>query len=115
MADKVTSLDALLLQTYGVQSYPVVNRLVDTVGITPIQIASNNPRRIALNIVNLSVNSVYLMIDNRVSSTRGFYLGPGGGTLALIWRDDTHLLLHEWWAIAGAADSEILVLEELLV
>lgn len=110
MADK-KSLDELLQAEYGFRSVPRVNRTASQAATTVTKIMNNNPKRVYANIVNLGSNDVYIMIDNAVSSSRGIYVSPNGGSVTLKWRDDFHLLEHEWYAIAITAASNLLVLE----
>ncbi len=108
------SLDQLLQDQFGVQSSPRINPLVDQVGLTAVRIVPNNPNRVGLTIVNISAASIWILIDNSVSGTHGILLAANGGSFALNWQDDLHLLIWEWYAIASGAASDILVIEEIL-
>lgn len=108
---KIKSLHELLMGFYGIETVPKINRTASSVGVTATKICTNNPKRAYLTIVNLSVNDIYLLIDNSVSSSKGIYLSPNGGSFVLRWVEDFDLLEHEWYAVAGGAASAILVIE----
>lgn len=111
--EPVKSLNELIAQQMGVDTRPVVSN--PSIGTTAERILSNNANRVALTFVNLSANTIYLMIDDGVSPTRGIRLDSGGGSASLTWQYDMHILLWEWWAIASGASSELLVIEERII
>ena len=112
--DKVNSLSELIKNTYGVEVSSVVNKTVSEIGATVTKIVNNNPKRVSLLIVNLSDNDVHIMIDNQVSSSRGIYLAPGGGAVNFDWSTDFTLISHDWFGIAAAAASPLLIVEGVL-
>lgn len=114
MADK-TSLDELLQAEFGFRSSPIINRTTSSIATTATKLMNNNPKRVYATIVNVSANDVYIMLDNTVSSSRGIFLSPNGGSTVLKWREDFHLLSHEWYAIAIGAAADILVIEGVII
>lgn len=107
---KTQTLDELLTNEYGVNTHPEVNPMTSLAGVTATQVAPNNPNRVGFNIINLGTASVYVFTSNLVSANLGFLLSPNGGALNLDWRVDFALISNEWWAIAIAAPSQLLVL-----
>lgn len=110
---KIKSLDALIEDQLGVNTRPVDTN--PSIGTTAQKILSNNANRVAVTFINLSANTIYILNDNLVSSTRGIRLGSGGGSVSLTWEYDMHILLWEWHAIASAANSELLIIEEIII
>lgn len=76
-----------------------------TVGLTPLRIVDNNPEALALSIINLGTEGVYLAPSDLVSSSRGIFLESGGGLFSLNVRDDQGLPAREWWAVAETSSS----------
>lgn len=103
-------LSDLLREQLGVNTRPVISE--STIGTSNSKVLSNDPNRVALTFINLSANTIYLMIDNLVSTTRGIRLDSGGGSVSFTWQYDMHLLLYEWHAVASDASSQLLVIEE---
>ena len=113
MAERIKSLDELIRSQLGVNTRPVDSN--PDIGTTAQKVLSNNPNRVALTFVNLSANTMYILNDNNVSSKRGIRLSSGGGSVSFTWEYDMHIILWEWHAIATAANSELLVIEELII
>lgn len=105
------SLAKLLRDQFGVRTRAVENALVSSVGTTATKVAGNNPRRLALTIVNLSTNAMYVSLTSDVASTRGIRLSAGGGSVTLTWNEDFQTVGWEWWAVAAGVSSAIYVLE----
>jgi len=107
------SLASFIKKRYGVNTHSRTNRMGGVCGLAAAQLCPNDPNRLALLIVNLSVNIVYLSFDNLVGPAHGIYLGANGGYLALNWQDDLETLSREVWGIATGAGSAVYVLETL--
>ena len=105
------SLAAAIEAEIGGPTEPRVNPVTSSVGTSVARIASANPNRFALTIVNLGAVAIYVAPDNAPSSTRGIRLAPSGGALTLNWRDDFQLAGWDWFAIADAAATAIFVME----
>lgn len=114
MADKkAPTLDDLLKNEFGVDTYQGPGTGVVSVGTTATKVCQLNPNRVGLTFINNSINTIYLFTDNSVSSSRGIQLAGGGGSISFNWRDDLVLNAQEWFGIAPAGPSNIFVLEVL--
>lgn len=85
----------------------LVNIIDETIGTTPTQVLAADPEMVALVLINLSVNTIMIHIDNDVSTTKGFRLGASGGNLVFKLKDDFALLMQQIWAVSSAANSEL--------
>ncbi|MEM2990160.1 MAG: hypothetical protein QXQ02_03145 [Halobacteria archaeon] len=88
-----------------------VNPLVRIVVTTPVRILDNNPNRLAWTIFNLGSGYVMLGFDREISSTRGIYLGSGGGGVNFLWSEEFELVGWELYALAELDDTPIYVIE----
>lgn len=104
-------LHEMINALFGVKTIPRINPEVTQVDIVVTKILPYNPRRLSFVIFNLSGNSVYISPFRSVSATNGIYLAANGGSASLIWDRDFELCCYEWFATAGANDSEIFILE----
>jgi hypothetical protein len=95
------------------QSNVVINPL--SLGTTPVRVLDNNPSRFQFVIVNLSPNNVYVGFDNQVSSSRGVRVAPNGGDFRMIWTEDLDITTWEFYAVADADNSDILVIQFVLL
>ena len=107
------TLVELLREKLGVATFDNDNPEIASVGTTAALVFRQNPNRIGFYIVNLSLNAMYAGPFSNPSSTRGFYLGPNGGSLTVDWREDGHLPGREWWIVADGAGSNLLSIELL--
>jgi len=105
------TLTDLLRERFGVETYPRINPVTSTVGTSVELVAGANPNRLALVMVNLSVNEIFVLPDRAVSSSRAIRLGPTGGFLSIVWDEDFHVVAWDWYAIATGVASPIMVLE----
>lgn len=78
-----------------------------SVGTSPTKIVGNDPDALALTIINLGANTVYLRPANNPSSTAGIQINASGGSISLTVRDDLTLPGREWWGIADTAASDV--------
>lgn len=92
-----------------------INAEVAAVGVTATRFLRQRPHRAAWLIVNLSTANIYIGLTPDVSSTKGILVGPSGGNVILRWKDDYSLTAMEWYAIADAAASTVLIVETLLL
>lgn len=105
-------LIALLEEKLGTKAVPRFNPLnLASIGAAVVRVLGNNPNRYSWVFVNLSPNTIYLHLDNTVSSSRGFLVGPNGGSLSAQWEEDFELVSNEWFAIASGPASAFLVYE----
>jgi len=105
------TLADLLRERFGVETYPRVNPVTDTVGTSVQMVAGANPNRLGLVMVNLSANEIFVLPERTVSPSRGIRLGPAGGFFSLVWDEDFHLVAWDWYGIATGPGSPIMVLE----
>ena len=99
----------------GVTIREAENPLVSSVGITDTIVAQNNPSRVALTIVNLSANGIYLRPKEPASASMGIFLAPNGGSMGVDMNDDYMLPTYEWHAIATGAASAIFSSESIIL
>jgi len=107
MVDQIRSVYELIAKEYGaeVSAEDPADNL--SIGVADLIICRNNPRRVALVIINLSVNVVYVKPGSIATTTSGIRLGAAGGSVSLNWQSDLHLPSLEWHAIASGAASAI--------
>lgn len=84
---------------------------IDVANIADQIWARNNPDRLFLAIINLSVNNIFIRPHEVASSTTGILLVPLGGFFSIIVRDDAILPIIEWHVSAAADASAIYSLE----
>ena len=99
---------------YEVKTSIVENPVITAAGAAAAIVFRNNPNRIAMVLINLSANSVYLGFSNQVSATNGFYIDKSGGFVSFNCWDDFILPTHEMWIIAPAGASNIYSVELLI-
>jgi len=95
----------------GIKTSVRINRIASAVGVTVLEIAPNAPSRLALLIVNLSVNDVYVGFDRDVSATKGIRLTPNGGIFSLQHDTDFDTVGYSIYGIASGAGSSVYVVE----
>lgn len=105
------TLQDIVERLFGVATTTYRNRELTSVGTSVVTILRNDPNRLAATIVNLSNSAVYVLDARTVSATNGIRISPGGGTATLIYDEDFHSTGWEWFAIADAAASAVLVRE----
>lgn len=96
-----------LLRTYGgLFTYEDSN---PSVGVTAVELVNNDPERVHLTIVNLSINTLVVAPFRDVTLTNGIVLAPSGGNITLNVREDLILPSLNWYAIAGGAASNVFI------
>lgn len=78
-----------------------------SVGTAATKIVGNDPDALALTIINLSANTIYLRPSNNPSATKGIQIDANGGSVSMNVRDDLTLPTRAWWALATAAASDV--------
>lgn len=104
-----------LRSLYGFDTDIRFNPVTDSVGVTPTQITRQNPNRAAIWITNLSAASLYVLPAKDVSSSKGIYVAPNGGTNIFQINDDFSIPTLAFYAIASLAASNILVQEVIML
>jgi len=95
------------------QANIVINAI--TLGTTPVRILDNNPSRFQFVFINLSPNNVYVGFDSQVSSAKGIRVAPNGGDFRMIWTEDLEIVTWEFFAVADNDNSNILVIQFVLL
>lgn len=101
----------LISRQFGIKTRVRENPLTSSIGINAERVVPSNPNRLALTVINLSANTIYLGFDNRVSSINGIYVAPNGGGISLIYDEDFEMVGYEIWGIATGTNSSIKVIE----
>lgn len=108
------SVHELIAQKWGVRTTEREDNVTAAVGTASELIARDDPTRLALLVVNLSGNTLFVRPRKPASTTIGIRISPNGGALSSNWEDDFTLPAKDWNAIAGGAASAIYVLEILI-
>jgi len=114
VTEKARSVYDLISMEYGCAvsiEDPTTNL---SIGVADLIIAQNSPRRVALVIINLSANVVYVKPGSPATTTSGIRLAPAGGSVSLNFKSDFHLPALEWHAIASGAASAIYITSVLV-
>jgi len=80
-----------------------------TVGVSSVLLLNNDPERVHLTIVNMSLNTVIVAPVQDVTLTNGIFLSGGGGSVTLNMREDLILPSLNWYAISDIAGSDVFV------
>ena len=104
----------LIAREFGVVTRVTRNPMVDEVMIAKTQILPNNPSRLGWTAVNLSANNIYIALDQDVASTHGILLTPSGGSVSVNYKEDFESVCWAAWAVAGADNSDIFIIEVLI-
>jgi hypothetical protein len=78
-----------------------------TLGVTPSRIVDNDPDALALTIINLGANTVYVMFDLNPTTTRGIQLNASGGFVSFNVNDDQTLPTRQWYGVTASGTSDI--------
>lgn len=97
----------LLKERFGIGTYTKASDPTATVGTSATEILDNDPNRLAVVIVNLSANDLYIGWDLDVDTDHGIYLSPSGGSFSITFEDDFMLPTQKMYALAGGAGSEV--------
>ena len=98
-------------QRLGTRTKSFENRLVSSIGTTAARVFPGDPDRLAWIFVNLSANAIYLVPGNDPSSTKGIYVAPNGGSVAMSADEDYELVGREFYGVAAGAGSNVYTLE----
>ncbi len=109
----MAKLDELIKDRFKFNTRPNINPLIDSLGTTPEKVFDNNPDRVALVIVNLSSNNIYLGFTRDVSANKGIIISPNGGSFSMVYDEDFHAVGWEIWGVASGLNSPIYCIEIL--
>jgi hypothetical protein len=109
------SLQNLLERIYGLKTFYKINAKADSIGTSVTTILSANPNRVSFLVVNLSTANLFMSPDNDVSSSKGIFVAPNGGSVILQWDVDFELVSQTWYAVASASSSDIYILENIII
>ncbi len=111
----VKSLALLIDEEFGTPTSPEINPERSDIGTSALTLFRLNPNRVAFHFVNLSTATMYIGPFADVSSSKGYRVGPGGGTLISRYQIDFHLVGMEWFVVATSANSNLFSLEIITV
>ena len=114
MPDRIQDVYDLLRAEYGVDAEILVNSEGVDIDTTDKVILKLNPRRVALMVMNLAANAVFIRPIDAATTSIGVRLDPNGGTMSLNWRDDFNMSAMEWHGISGTANQVFISIEVLL-
>jgi hypothetical protein len=114
MATVIRHLHDMVQNLYGVGTVHAVNNSVSGTAGAAVQVRPNNPRRLALTIVNLSANVIWVGPSNTVGIANGIWLAANGGSMSLTWDKDFELVCNDWWSLSAAGGDQLYVLEEMI-
>jgi len=81
-----------------------------SIGTTVGTVIDSDPDRLGLLVMNLSTNTVFVGIENNISSTNGIRLGPSGGSISFNVEDDGMILTRRIYGLATGAGSSVYTL-----
>lgn len=85
---------------------------VPSIGTTQSQIFGNDPERVSLLLINLSINTIYVGFDEAVGANKGIILEANGGYVSFNAKDDFILTTLQMNAVATGANSNLYVLTQ---
>ena len=103
------TINELVDREIGTPVRPVVNPLISSVGTSVLQLLRNDPNRVGWSLINLSPNAMFILHESSVSTTNGLRVSPNGGSAITRWKDDYHWLAWDWFIVADAAASGLLI------
>jgi len=104
------NLSELIEKRFGVKTRAVVSSIVSLAALGQL-VLNANPDRLALIIVNMSANDIYLAFDTQVTTTRGVFLAKGGGSMSLTVEEDFELVGYAIYGASAAYPSAIFAVE----
>ena len=81
-----------------------------TIGTSVSQVVGSDPDRLGLLLINLSANTVFVGLENTVSTTNEIRLGANGGSVSFNVTDDGMIQTRNMFAIASGAASAVYVI-----
>lgn len=93
------------------QGSTYIQETLSTIGLTRINLLSNNPNRVFWVAINESDSDVRLSTDPNISATSGWLLAAAGGVISMFWEQDGEGVGYAVYAIAAAVGKIIRVRE----
>jgi hypothetical protein len=115
MSEPILSCADLIRAQYGVDVYEEESLAGAVVNVAGGILVKNRPYRVALLVINLSVNTFYLRPTGPATATRGISIVGPGSFMSINFRDDMVLPAREWWAASTLDASPVYVLETLIM
>lgn len=115
MTEPILSCADLVRAQYGIDVYEEESLAGAVVTVAGGVLVRNRPYRVALLVVNLSNNTIYLRPTGPASATRAVVLVALGGFMSINFRDDMVLPAREWFASCTIGDSAVYTLETLIM
>jgi len=81
-------------------------------GTDVVQVLGNDPERVSVLLINLSLNTIYIGFNESVGSANGIILTPGGGAVAYDVENDFLIPTLQVNALATGANSSLYVLSQ---
>ncbi|MAH47281.1 hypothetical protein CMI37_15760 [Candidatus Pacearchaeota archaeon] len=106
-------LDRLIEQKLGALTSPEEDPLVTQIETTLTRFLPNNPNRLAFSFTNLGATAIFILPGEDVATTKGFRIGPSGGTIFFEWEEDYHLVSRDWFGIAVSGASACYTQEQI--
>jgi hypothetical protein len=107
----VGELAKMISERFARSVIPFENLTVSSIGTAAVQIMRQDPDRLGFVIINLSVADMYIGPFRDVSATKGIKVPPSGGSAVALWDEDFEAVGKEWFGVATALASAILVTE----
>jgi len=86
-----------------------------TVGITPVRLVANNPRRVFWMAFNQGTSNGAISTDQKVTISTGVPIQSNGGGASMDVLEDGESVAWEWFAITGLATQNWTVFEVIRV
>ena len=101
------ALSRYVERKFGVttRAYPIADPVSCLTTVTVI--LPNNPDRLAFIIVNLGETAMYVAWDRGVLASHGVYVGPNGGSFAMMADEDGELVGYELFGISITSANDI--------
>lgn len=109
----IRTVNDLLTSYFGVRTN-VETTAIPSVGTTAVKILRNDQRRVGLIVTNTGLVNVWIGFDQFVSTTRGFIVPLGGGSVTFDWQSDFATLAGEIWAVVAAGTTSLATFETFI-
>ncbi len=102
-------LQNLTAEKYQGKTYAIERAVsIDT---TRVEVLSNNPNRVAFQIINTSAIEIRISQNATLTSSIGFQLSPSGGVISMGYDEDGDSVGYTLFGVALAAGGSVWVRE----